>query len=599
MLQLDDNALQQSGSPTRHATSQGGVALQLFLSHLLAGGFVLIVCFSVHQISFLHPYSFFIALAGAGVVGVLATSNVQYSLYLLEVTLGQLSRNQQTLTNSSDDTRKTFVRRWPLGPLFLRLDATDRRMQRYTKHEFLTNELREKALQQASEAAAQDERNRIARDLHDSIKQQIFSISVSAAAAKALWQGEDSRDAKEAVEDIQRSAKEAQVEMQALLQQLRPAPLENASLVEALNVQAQALGFRTGAQVHVQIGELPGNDRLLPGTQETIFRLIQEAFANIARHARAQTVWLKLSLKGQTLSIEVHDDGRGFDSTQTHQGMGLNNLRERTQEINGTLEITSQPGLGTRIIITIPLLDMLSHPEEVAHQHYELARASELSNRGYQLCTNMSLIGMALAGMAIVLDLPWSIVILVGLIAIYGYSSGLYYRIQVTFNPVAEKRQILVSKRQQYRSGLSLMRFFGICAWYGLTLAGILKTGPGWWILGAIISILVGIIQITRRRYYLDTEHYYQLLSIQELQWELERHRQTITRSIIVWFSIGISGLLLNYRLFLFPIMTIAQKTAYGLAFILLILGIGLFFEYQQTQRWYWTLIQSKAHMEG
>jgi two-component system sensor histidine kinase DegS len=75
---------------------------------------------------------------------------------------------------------------------------------------------------------------------------------------------------------------------------LRPAPLENTGLVEALGVQAQALGFRTGAQVHVDIGEMPGNDRLLPGTQEAIFRLVQEAFANIAKHARASNIWLEL-----------------------------------------------------------------------------------------------------------------------------------------------------------------------------------------------------------------------------------------------------------------------------------------------------------------
>ncbi len=137
--------------------------------------------------------------------------------------------------------------------------------------------------------------------------------------------------AREAVGDIERSAQGAQVEMQALLQQLRPASLDNTSLLEALHTQAQALGLRTGARVEVDLAALPEQDRLLPGTQETIFRLVQEAFANIARHARARTIWLTLGLAGQALRITIRDDGQGFDPAHVRSGMGLSNLRERTR----------------------------------------------------------------------------------------------------------------------------------------------------------------------------------------------------------------------------------------------------------------------------
>src|SRR4029077_15103883 len=135
------------------------------------------------------------------------------SLYLLDLTLSHLIHGQSFPERDIANERIYFIRRWPLGQLFLRLQEIEQRIQHYIASELLTTGLREKTLQQASEAAALAERNRIARELHDSIKQQIFSISISAAAARAHWQSENSEEAHEAVEDIQRSAKEAQVEM--------------------------------------------------------------------------------------------------------------------------------------------------------------------------------------------------------------------------------------------------------------------------------------------------------------------------------------------------------------------------------------------------
>src|SRR2546425_13210005 len=122
-------------------------------------------------------------------------------------------------------------------------------------------------LQQVSKTAAQEERNRLARDLHDSIKQQLFSIVVSAAAVKARWQ-HNPDSARKVVDDIECTAQEAQVEMQALLQQLRPTALENVGLIESLRVQSQALGYRTGAEVTTELGDLPPDELLPIGAQE-------------------------------------------------------------------------------------------------------------------------------------------------------------------------------------------------------------------------------------------------------------------------------------------------------------------------------------------
>jgi len=217
--------------------------------------------------------------------------------------------------------------------------------------------LRQSLLAQTQDAAIQQERNRLARELHDSIKQQIFSVSISAAAAQARWES-DPQGAQAALADVRRSAQEAMVEMNALLQQLSPVPLEKVGLQQALRDQCEALGFRTGAEVIAEFGELPDDDRLPPGAQESLFRIAQEALSNVARHARAGQVCLYLGRPDDddSLVLEIRDDGQGFDVTGDHSGMGLDNVRQRVQALGGKLELDSSPSAGTTLRASIPLL---------------------------------------------------------------------------------------------------------------------------------------------------------------------------------------------------------------------------------------------------
>ncbi|MBI3679170.1 MAG: hypothetical protein HY235_02010 [Acidobacteria bacterium] len=147
--------------------------------------------------------------------------------------------------------------------------------------------LRSQYEQQIREAARQEERNRLARDLHDSIKQQIFVMQTAAATAQARFDG-DQAGAKEALDQVRGSAREAMTEMQVMLDQLRAVPLENAGLIESLKKQCEALGFRTGARVEFKIENLPPTEALPPGAHEAILRAAQEALANVGRHARTQ-----------------------------------------------------------------------------------------------------------------------------------------------------------------------------------------------------------------------------------------------------------------------------------------------------------------------
>lgn len=213
-------------------------------------------------------------------------------------------------------------------------------------------------LHHASETAVQAERDRLARDLHDSIKQQLFSISVSAAAVRERWD-KDRVGAHAALDDVQHSAQAAMVEMNALLKQLRPNPLETVGLVDALREQCEALAFRTGAEVTTFFGELPPEAQLPAGAHETLFRIAQEALSNIARHARAQRVHLRLELDPttHTLRMEIRDDGQGFDEAIATNGMGLSNMRERAHSLQGHIDIDSASGQGTTIRVEISLLE--------------------------------------------------------------------------------------------------------------------------------------------------------------------------------------------------------------------------------------------------
>jgi len=576
-------------TPLDTASSQGGTAIHLSLSHLIAGVVAVgLSAWLAHQ--HVQPFpTLLVALAAAALCGFLCTLNLQYSLYLLELTLSRLAHEQLHSTRDESNEAPSFTRRFPIGPLFLRAQEIEQRVQRYRTNARLTADVREQALQQAREAAALAERNRIARDLHDSIKQHLFGINASAAAARAYWQRENLEGARAAVGDIERSAQGAQVEMQALLQQLRPAPLENTSLLEALHIQAQALGFRTGARVEVDLAALPEQDRFLPGTQEAIFRLVQEAFANIARHARARTIWFTLGIAGQALHMTVRDDGQGFDPAHVRSGMGLSNLRERTRALQGHLEVHSQPDQGTTVLITIPLVEALRNPEAEARERYELARAEELARRGYQFCAKTSLLGvvLGLVGILNTLNPLFGLgVVAALLVAISGYARGVYYRARVVTSVGRDHRAVLELVPLHYRTSLSLLFPAILDLLYLIKLVSFQGVTAGRWLALAIPLCLLGLILVSLWWYARETARTFHLLSTQELGKELAKRKHAFALSLIILGIVGTSGVLINHALFVFPPVTPAQQNAGTMALTLLVAGgMVMVWHYRCIQR--------------
>ncbi len=217
-----------------------------------------------------------------------------------------------------------------------------------------TDALRSRYEAQIREAARREERARLARDLHDAVKQQLFAIQTAAATVEARLDTDQS-GARAAAGTVRASAHEALVEMETLIDQLQSAPMENSGFEDALRRQCDALGYRTGAKVTLTIGGLPQSTALLPGAYEALYRFAQEALHNVGRHARARNVNVHFGLRGSQLELSIVDDGSGFTPDEVASGMGRRNMAARAQELGGTCTITSAPSWGTSVVCAVPV----------------------------------------------------------------------------------------------------------------------------------------------------------------------------------------------------------------------------------------------------
>ncbi len=209
----------------------------------------------------------------------------------------------------------------------------------------------ENLLQTRQELATLEERNRLARDLHDSVKQQIFAAGMQVAAARQHLPAHPAQ-AQEALAQAEALIQQAQRELTTLIRQLRPAALEGKGLVAALQDYLSAWETQTGIAADLQVQ----HQRPLPlAVEQALFRVVQEALANVARHSQATQATVFLGWEDQRLRLVISDNGRGFDPQETPRGLGLTSIAERIQALHGTLVLQSQPGQGTRLEIQVPL----------------------------------------------------------------------------------------------------------------------------------------------------------------------------------------------------------------------------------------------------
>jgi ligand-binding sensor domain-containing protein/signal transduction histidine kinase len=214
-------------------------------------------------------------------------------------------------------------------------------------------------LEESRVAAVEEERKRLARELHDSISQELFAASITADVLPQLWEL-DPQDGQQALGDIQRLTRSALAEMRTLLVELRPAALTRAPLHELLDYLITATSAKSNAAVVARLDQAP---RLPEDVQVALYRIVQEAFNNIIKHAQARHVEVALQVTPPVpaesdgwhggLLLRVADDGRGFDPVHATPGrLGLGGMHERATLIGATLCLTSQPGQGTELTVT-------------------------------------------------------------------------------------------------------------------------------------------------------------------------------------------------------------------------------------------------------
>ncbi|HXZ03685.1 MAG TPA: PAS domain S-box protein, partial [Ktedonobacteraceae bacterium] len=210
--------------------------------------------------------------------------------------------------------------------------------------------------EQAQELAAVEERQRLARELHDSVSQALYGISLGVHTAR-MQLDRDPKDLAESLEYVLELSEAALIEMRALIFELRPESLETEGLVTALTKQAAALQARQNIVVNIDLCKEP--DLPLKVKQE-LYRVAQEALHNTVKHAHASKLELRLHQTGEVVTLEVCDDGRGFDATASFPGhLGLHSMQERVTGLGGELQIESTPGQGTCIRVQVPGRDAM------------------------------------------------------------------------------------------------------------------------------------------------------------------------------------------------------------------------------------------------
>lgn len=199
--------------------------------------------------------------------------------------------------------------------------------------------------------AQEDERKRIARELHDGLGQAFTALTLTLDAATAALAAGRASDAGHALREARRGSAEALASAREIANDLRPARLEEGGLVTALERRARRLVPRARLDLRVN-GYVPG--LLSAHAEGELYRCAVEALVNVARHASAHTVTIELGVQDGFVRVAVGDDGRGFDPARPGDTLGLVGMRERAALLGGEVQITSTPGGGTNVAVLIP-----------------------------------------------------------------------------------------------------------------------------------------------------------------------------------------------------------------------------------------------------
>lgn len=204
-------------------------------------------------------------------------------------------------------------------------------------------------------AATEEERKRIARELHDGIAQSLAALRIRLRVARAV---QDDAARSQLLEQISAEMGEAMEELRRIARGLRPPALDMLGLAPAIESHARNIADATGMAMDLQLEDL--GHRLPPDSELALYRVVQEALSNVAKHSGADTFRVRLGAENSHVFAHVEDNGRGFDVTAAmsdNGGLGLFGMQERASYVGGTVEIESEPGAGARVHVLVPVYE--------------------------------------------------------------------------------------------------------------------------------------------------------------------------------------------------------------------------------------------------
>jgi PAS domain S-box-containing protein len=209
-------------------------------------------------------------------------------------------------------------------------------------------------LSEAQARAALEERQRLARELHDSVTQSLYSLTLLAEASRRMALDGNTDKMIGNIARLGETAQQALKEMRLLVYELRPLALETAGLVEALQHRLDAVEKRAGVEARLKV---ESNCDLPADVENGLYRIAQEVLNNSLKHAEATRVSVRLLADGQCVAMEITDNGKGFDpqAVRDQGGMGLGNIQERAESLGGEVSFVSKSSEGTQVLVRVPL----------------------------------------------------------------------------------------------------------------------------------------------------------------------------------------------------------------------------------------------------
>jgi signal transduction histidine kinase len=201
------------------------------------------------------------------------------------------------------------------------------------------------------EAGRLTERQRLARDIHDTLAQHFTSVIMHLSAAKHS----SPESVQSEVQQAEESARDGLDEIRRIVWDMQPEQFEKASLIEAVEEVAARWSAENSVQVKMKVTGTPHS--LTSSAETAVLRILQEAMHNINKHAEAKKVNITFSYMEDLFVMDIADDGLGFEPSKIRNGFGMKTMRDRAEELRGTLTIESEQGIGTAIAVSLPISD--------------------------------------------------------------------------------------------------------------------------------------------------------------------------------------------------------------------------------------------------